>query len=595
MPPFRSVDEVQRFAKRLEYNSVEWRREAALRLSRAEDPRAFPHLVKALRDADDEVRLIAAGGIAKLRDPRAFSHLAGALKDSRAETRAVAAEGLGELRDPRALGPLMRIASTDEDPAVRTNAVNAIGGLGPHAAPAIFTLLRLLPDESLGRPASRALLAIGRSLPRNPAGGEHARVVAAVARSLREDEEPRAVMDAIESALGRKPSVTSAPPLPQKLLAETAVRVPEGGEPRAANVAVKAAAGRAPAAKAALPLLERTRAERTEPAAGPKAGGKSAPTLPAKIPREKGVQISADEERVLREAHESSMGGTLAARLVSEKVGKRSDSWVQDAWRKLGLKSPYRFSGGKKGERPLKFLAGEEAALRKAHGLGHSPWQAVGFVRHETGNQRNPAWVKRAWRWLGLVPNPPRRQWRGRAEITQEKIARLLEAHDRVMSVNNAARFAGVNPLTARKYLRKAGRGIYGAAEIVGVRAKKVAERWHSEPEANRDRQLVENIAKYFVIAPAVVERYLRGAGVKAQRSARLDATLTKEVLEELRPSLSKTILRVLGERGYFGGEKKTLSEVAKKFSVSRQAVHISETRALKEARRLQESRRKPE
>ena len=511
MSPFRSVDEVQRFAKKLEYHSVEERRKAALKLSEAVDPRAFPHLVEALGNSDGVVREFGARGLVRLNDPRSFSHLAGVLKDDLAEVRAVAADGLGKLGDPRALGPLMRIASTDEDPAVRRTAVSALGGLGRHAAPAIPILARFLADENLGGPASKAIVTISRSLAGKPVEGEREKALAMLAPHFREDEEPRVVKGAIEAALNRKIGERNARAYLEKM--------------RAGKGAVEAALKRETVEGNAPSYLEKTRAG-------------------------KRFAFSPEEERVLRKAHGLGLGGVRATKLVSQEIGPHSKSWVYNVWGQLGLKTTHRFGEG----RPA-LPAEKKPAVVKARGL------------------------------------------RGRPGIGPEKAGRLLEAHDLVMSLGEAAKSAGVSSITAKKYWKKAGLKPHGNREIARARAKRVAERWLRDSKGPWNAELLDKIARDFGITPDLAEEYLRSEGITkpqgGSRTAKLKAVAPVGLLEEALPLLTKAESLVIRERGYLGGEKKTLGAIAKALGVSRQAVHLSETLALRKAGLLQELRRR--
>ena len=90
------------------------------------DPVAKRHLIWAI----DGI----AGGT-----PEATAALVAALKSPAADVRAQAARALGERRVKEAVEPLRRPAVTDREPAVRLQAVIALGRIGDAAAvPAIL-------------------------------------------------------------------------------------------------------------------------------------------------------------------------------------------------------------------------------------------------------------------------------------------------------------------------------------------------------------------------------------------------------------------------------------------------------------------------
>jgi len=89
------------------------------------DP-AMEEIIAALRDPDEEVRVLSALVLGEMRDPHAIDPLIAALADGSGNVRAQSAISLGELGDARARDALGRLADSDEDPAVRQVAANAL-------------------------------------------------------------------------------------------------------------------------------------------------------------------------------------------------------------------------------------------------------------------------------------------------------------------------------------------------------------------------------------------------------------------------------------------------------------------------------------
>ena len=108
-------------------------------------PSAAGQLIRALRDRDRGVRIVAARALGELGDPRAVEPLIAALKDEDEDVRWFAAEALGELGDVRAVAPLIA-ALKDEDEDMRGYAARALGELGDPRG--VKPLEGLLGDEN---------------------------------------------------------------------------------------------------------------------------------------------------------------------------------------------------------------------------------------------------------------------------------------------------------------------------------------------------------------------------------------------------------------------------------------------------------------
>jgi HEAT repeat protein len=107
----------------------------AYALQRIEDPRALPALTTLAADPHPYVRAFAAKGLGQ-RDNRAAVRLLVGLAEG--EARAVAVEAirsLGRIGDPAAAAPLLKLVQgAGADPALRAEAVSAIGGARDSAA-----------------------------------------------------------------------------------------------------------------------------------------------------------------------------------------------------------------------------------------------------------------------------------------------------------------------------------------------------------------------------------------------------------------------------------------------------------------------------
>ena len=104
---------------------------------------AVEPLIKALKDANSEIRQRAANALGFLGDIRAVEPLIEVLNDTTI-IQSNAAGALGKIGDARAVEPLIEIL-TDEDKTVRLDAAGALGKIGE---PAVEPLIEVLRSES---------------------------------------------------------------------------------------------------------------------------------------------------------------------------------------------------------------------------------------------------------------------------------------------------------------------------------------------------------------------------------------------------------------------------------------------------------------
>ncbi len=114
---------------------------AAQALGLIADTRTVPPLIAALKDPRPEVRTQVAAALGRMKDGRVFQPLSGSLRgDGDGAVRLQAARALGELRDARAVQPLIAVLG-DDDPDIRSAAVQALGGIGRPASDALQAAL----------------------------------------------------------------------------------------------------------------------------------------------------------------------------------------------------------------------------------------------------------------------------------------------------------------------------------------------------------------------------------------------------------------------------------------------------------------------
>lgn len=127
------------------------RHEAVIELAKYDVALTQPHLMRALRDSDERVRLAAAKALGQGGAVAAVPVLIDWLGDpqSDAKTRAAAAEALGDIGGSEATAALIRSLG-DVDATVRQRAVKALGTIGKKGNPAVVVALipRLEDDKA---------------------------------------------------------------------------------------------------------------------------------------------------------------------------------------------------------------------------------------------------------------------------------------------------------------------------------------------------------------------------------------------------------------------------------------------------------------
>jgi hypothetical protein len=98
-------------------------------MGRSRSPMAVDRLVRALDDADPEVREQAVKGLGETRAEEAVTPLLAELADEESDIRAEAAESLGKLKHPRGIDPLLRALGAP-DVRIAISAARALGDIG---------------------------------------------------------------------------------------------------------------------------------------------------------------------------------------------------------------------------------------------------------------------------------------------------------------------------------------------------------------------------------------------------------------------------------------------------------------------------------
>lgn len=146
--------------------ALQWlgERESRLRIAACEvanaipAPRAVPPLARALGDSDPLVRAACADALGAQGSPDAVAPLSGKLDDPTPAVRAQVARALSRLGDPRAVVPLVGKVQ-DSVPDVRQAVVRALGDLGDsRATQALLLALR----DTVAEVKIEALAALGR-------------------------------------------------------------------------------------------------------------------------------------------------------------------------------------------------------------------------------------------------------------------------------------------------------------------------------------------------------------------------------------------------------------------------------------------------
>jgi HEAT repeat protein len=119
------------------------------------DQAAVPGLLRALGDAEWEVRWAAAKALGWIGDAVAVPGLLAALRDANAYVRQAAAKALGQIGDAAAV-PGLLAALRDADAGVRQAAAAALGEIGAPAVPGLLAALGDA-DADVRRAAAKAL------------------------------------------------------------------------------------------------------------------------------------------------------------------------------------------------------------------------------------------------------------------------------------------------------------------------------------------------------------------------------------------------------------------------------------------------------
>ena len=145
--------------RKLKSEDVEERLEAIRTLGQIDDPKATEALVGVASDLDMRVRIKAIDtlGLVKAKDATGLLVQQLFMRDTDLGTKQRILASLGKIGDKRATGPIMDFLSRNVDPAVRGNAIFALGDIGdPAALPSLEALARDGQDPLLRSVAAEA-------------------------------------------------------------------------------------------------------------------------------------------------------------------------------------------------------------------------------------------------------------------------------------------------------------------------------------------------------------------------------------------------------------------------------------------------------
>lgn len=138
--------------KKLASEDPDERIEGVRGLSESGDPKAIEHLIGAVNDPDERVRVKAIDALGQLKAKDAVPLFVQKLflRDTDQAQKARILVALGKIGDTRATSPIVDILSRDVDRPIRGNAVYALGEIGDtRAIPGLEKLAASTDDERL--------------------------------------------------------------------------------------------------------------------------------------------------------------------------------------------------------------------------------------------------------------------------------------------------------------------------------------------------------------------------------------------------------------------------------------------------------------
>ncbi|TMB55752.1 MAG: HEAT repeat domain-containing protein, partial [Deltaproteobacteria bacterium] len=192
--------------RKLNGDDPEARLEAVRALGEINEPKAIEYLLQAANDPDMRIRIKAIDtlGNAHAKDASGLLIQQLFLRSTDLPTKQRILAALGKIGDTRATGPILDILSRDIDPAVRGNAIFALGEIGDH--PRTPGASRRAAGTRRGSPdAAKRGLAVGGRPEIHLGSGADARVERSVTRARRMSRPAKA---------GATDEVRPAPPTP---------------------------------------------------------------------------------------------------------------------------------------------------------------------------------------------------------------------------------------------------------------------------------------------------------------------------------------------------------------------------------------------